>query len=881
MPLTAGACLGPYEIRQAIGAGGMGEVYRARDRRLERDVAIKVLPACLGKDPVAMLRFEREAQAIAALSHPNVVAIHDVGEHEGGAYVITEFLDGMTLRARLQQGHLTLEQTLGYARQIAAGLEAAHAKGIVHRDIKPENLFVTRQGTVKILDFGLARQTKPPAPEDATVSLPTPPGSITGTIGYIAPEQVRGLSADARSDIFSFGCVLYEMLRGMPPFRRRTSVETLTAILREDPEPLNGKVPASIASIVTRCLAKNPESRFNTAADLAFVLEALPDPVSSSRSGEPIARVRRGAVLSVAAVVVLLTIVTFAWKSSDSAFSRNSPSEPVAPLAHVYTHLTSDPGWEAQPSLSPDGRWFVYVSAASGNADIYLRAVGGERAINLTADSEAHDYQPAFSPDGDRIVFRSDRDGGGLFVMGGTGEGVRRITDGGFHPSWSADGREVVYSTRGELTLGAVVKGELSAVTVATGRTRRIPTQRDAVQPAWSPNGLRIAFWSGMEGIWTVPATAEGEAVRLTDFLSRNPVWSRDGRHVYFVSGRSGSMNLWRIALDEASGQALGTPQPITVPSPHVADLSHAAAADRLIYSSYTTSRNIDRVAFDPERGMVRGEPMAITTGTREWSSYEPSRDGQWIVGTREGDLFVFRPDGSGLRQVVLQGFLPGNASWGSHEARRIAFNGSLTGDRAGIWTVELDGSDLQLVRAQAMHPVWSPDGRFVAFHGYSGTTETTGILDVTRPEGPDNPSMLPLLTAGGISFDPWSWSPDGHRLAGHSLEFIATGMHPGIVIYTPETKAYEKLTHFGGRPSWSPHGRWIVFSDQDKLYVLDFRTRITRELLSLESGSLRSPTFSGDGEHIYFLRKNTAGDIWMVSFEAPGEKKGPSHDDA
>jgi eukaryotic-like serine/threonine-protein kinase len=878
--LSAGACLGPYEIRQAIGAGGMGEVYRAWDRRLDRDVAIKVLPARLGEDPAALLRFEREAQAIAALSHPNVVAIHDVGEHEGGAYVITEFLDGMTLRARLQQGPLSLEQTLGYARQIAAGLEAAHAKGIVHRDIKPENLFVTRKGVVKILDFGLARQTKPPAPEDATISLPTPPGSITGTIGYIAPEQVRGLSADARSDIFSFGCVLYEMLRGMPPFRRRTSVETLTAILREDPESLNGKVPASIASIVTRCLAKNPESRFNTAADLAFVLEALPDPVSSSRSGEPIARTRRGAVLSVAAVVVLLTIVTFAWKSSET-YSRNAPSEAVAPLAPVFTHLTSDPGWEAQPSLSPDGRWFVYVSAVSGNADIYLRAVKGQRAINLTADSQDDDSQPAFSPDGDRIVFRSERDGGGLFVMGGTGEGVKRITDGGFHPSWSADGREVAYSTRGELTLGAVVKGELSAVNMATGRTRRIPTQRDAVQPAWSPNGLRIAFWSGMEGIWTVPATAEGEAVRLTDFLSWNPVWSHDGRHVYFVSGRSGSMNLWRIALDEASGEALGTPQPITVPSPHVADLSHAAASDRLIYSSYTMSRNIDRVAFDPERGVVLGEPMAVTRGTREWSSYAPSRDGQWIVGGREGNLFVVRPDGSGLRQVVLEVFPLGNASWESHEARRIAFNGSLTGDRAGIWTVELDGSDLRLDRSEVMHPVWSPDARRVAFHGHSGITETAGILDVTRPEGPDNPSMLPLLTAGGTSFDPWSWSPDGHRLAGHSLEFIANGMHPGIVIYTPETKAYEKLTHFGGRPSWSPDGRWIVFSDEDKLYVLDFRTRITRELLSLESDSLRSPTVSGDGEHIYFLRKNTAGDIWMVSFDTPGEKKGPIHDDA
>ena len=876
MALTAGAALGPYEIRQAIGAGGMGEVYRAWDRRLERDVAVKVLPACLGEDPVALLRFEREARTIAALSHPNVLAIYDVGEHEGVPYVITELLDGMTLRARMQQAPLTLEQTLGYARQIVTGLEAAHAKGIVHRDIKPENLFVTTQGVVKILDFGLARQARPPTPADATMSLPTPPGSITGTVGYISPEQVRGMAADDRSDVFSFGCVFYEMLRGKPPFRRRTAVETLTAILRDDPEPLDENIPSSLASIVIRCLAKDPEGRFNSVADLAFVLEAQPGPASSTRFREPIVGARRGAVLSVTAAAVLLTVGTFAWKSSDPGHPRSATPETAAPapLAPSFTHLTSEPGWEAQPSLSPDGRWLVYVSAASGNADIYLQASGGQRTINLTADSEDDDSQPAFSPDGDRIVFRSDRDGGGLFVMGRTGEGVRRITEGGFHPSWSPDGREVVYSTRGEIRLGPVVKGELSAVTVATGRTRQIPTQRDAVQPAWSPNGLRIAFWSGMEGIWTIPATAEGEAVQLTDFVSANPVWSHDGRHIFFVSGRGGSMNIWRIALDERSGNPLGTPQPITVPSTHVADLSHAAASDRLVYSSYTSSSNIHRVAFDSDRGVVRGEPMAVTTGTREWSSFEPSRDGQWIVGARECHLFVVRADGSGLREIVMEGLFPlGNGSWKSHEARRIAFNSSLTGDRTGLWTVELDGSDLQLIRPEVMHPVWSPDGRRVAFHGHSGTAQTTGILDVTRPEGPDNPNVLPVLTTGGTSLDPWSWSPDGHRIAGHSLEYIATGMHPGIVVWTPETKAYEKLTDFGGRPSWSPDDRWIVFSDQDELYVLDLRTRITRGILSLKSDSLRYPRVSGDGEHLYFLRANTEGDIWMVSFDTPGEK--------
>jgi eukaryotic-like serine/threonine-protein kinase len=877
--LTAGACLGPYEIRQAIGAGGMGEVYRAWDRRLARDVAIKVLPACLGEDPAALLRFEREARAIAALSHPNVLAIHDIGEHEGGAYVITEFLDGMTLRSRLQQGPLSLEQTLGYARQIAAGLEAAHAKGIVHRDIKPENLFLTRQGTVKILDFGLARQTKPPTPEDVTVSLPTPPGSVTGTVGYISPEQVRGMPADARSDIFSFGCVLYEMLRGAPPFRRRTSVETLMAILREDPEPLNGEVPASILSIVTRCLAKNPESRFNTAADLAFVLEALPDPVSSSRSGKSIVRANRGAVLSVVAAVVLLTVVMFAWQSSDSADSPNDPAAP-APLSPMFTHLTSE-GAESSPSLSPDGRWFVYVSGRSGNADIYLQAVGGQLPINLTADSPANDWQPAYSHDGERIVFRSERDGGGLFIMGRTGEGVRRIARTGYNPSWSPDAREVVFGTgaanRGLLTLG---RAELMAVTVATGTARIIDTPGDALQPSWSPRGHRIAYWTTFDGIWTVPArSGTGDAVRVTDFLGWNPVWSRGGDHLYFVSERGGSMNLWRIAIDEVSGRPIGAPQQVTVPSPYVGDLSYAAAADRLIFSSYVIARNIEQIAFDSDRGGPQGEPRAVTRGSRSWGVHEPSRDGRWVAIVTEvanrcggGTMFIARADGSDLRQVTIDGFRGvGGVSW-SPDSRRIAVNGTFdeTGQH-GIWTIGADGSDVRLVRHEAFHPLWSPDGLRVSFHGLAG--ELTGIFDLTRPEGPDNPEFLPALTTGGTTFDAWSWSPDGQFLSGNSLEAIGSGEHSGIVLYSLDSGTYERLTDFGSQPSWSPDGRWIVFAHEGRLFSVDRHAGATGEFLTLGPDILSEPKFSSDGRQVYFSRRVGGGDIWLASLDGAGAR--------
>jgi serine/threonine protein kinase len=281
MTLTNGARLGPYEILAPLGAGGMGEVYRARDRRLERDVAIKVLPERLASEPHALARFEREAKAVAALSHPNILAIHDVGEHQGVRYAVTELLEGSTLREHLERGTISPRRAVEHALQIAQGLAAAHEKGIVHRDLKPENVFVTRTGHVKILDFGLARALETSEAEDAdggpTLAGPTEPGTILGTVGYMSPEQVRGNPADARSDIFSFGAILYEMLTGRRAFRADSAVETMNAILTEEPPETRTDpgVSPGLTRIVRRCLEKDPGHRFQNARDLGFAIEAV------------------------------------------------------------------------------------------------------------------------------------------------------------------------------------------------------------------------------------------------------------------------------------------------------------------------------------------------------------------------------------------------------------------------------------------------------------------------------------------------------------------------------------------------------------------------------------------------------------------------------
>jgi serine/threonine protein kinase len=298
MQFATGATLGPYTIAGPLGAGGMGEVYRARDPRLDRDVAIKVLPASLAADPDSRARFEREARAVAALSHPNILAIHDVGADAGVTYVVMELLEGGTLRERLAGGALPIKKAVSIAGEVALGLAAAHDAGLVHRDIKPENLFVTSAGLVKILDFGLARPMHMPDAEDAnspTFFRKTDPGMVMGTVGYMSPEQVKGLPADHRSDIFSLGCVLFEMVSGRKPFERPTAAETMTAVLREDPVEIarpDAAIPASLDQLVRHCLEKEPGERFQSARDLAFALKAQAG-VSTSSGPAAVLSVRK------------------------------------------------------------------------------------------------------------------------------------------------------------------------------------------------------------------------------------------------------------------------------------------------------------------------------------------------------------------------------------------------------------------------------------------------------------------------------------------------------------------------------------------------------------------------------------------------------------
>src|SRR5580692_7480687 len=346
MALASGTKLGPYEIQSPLGAGGMGEVYRARDTRLGRDVAIKVLPEAPAHDADRLRRFEQEARTVAALNHPNILGIHDIGTHDGAPFLVSEFLEGQTLREKLVSGPMPARRAIEYALGIAQGLAAAHEKGIVHRDLKPENVFVTRDGRIKVLDFGLAKLVRPEENQEHEVTLTnqaTLPGTVMGTVGYMSPEQVRGEATDPRSDIFSFGTVLYEMLTGKRAFKRETSAETMTAILREEPPALHDtgwQGPVELQRILARCLEKNVERRFQSASDLAFAMESLSGASTGTPAGTPTAKsvpqpkLKRAWLPWVIAAALLMG--TAVWEIA------RPPAAPASPLEKAHFTRVTD-----------------------------------------------------------------------------------------------------------------------------------------------------------------------------------------------------------------------------------------------------------------------------------------------------------------------------------------------------------------------------------------------------------------------------------------------------------------------------------------------------------------------------------------------------------
>jgi len=895
MTVSQGRRLGPYEILSPLGAGGMGEVYRARDERLKRDVAVKVLPPSFSRDAERLRRFEQEAQSASALNHPNILVIYDIGTEGESPYIVSELLDGETLRSRLAGGAFSPRRAIGHGLQIAQGLAAAHEKGIVHRDLKPENVFVTADGRVKILDFGLAKLTQPETASPSQTSLPTQagtePGLVLGTLGYMSPQQVRGKAADARSDIFSFGAILYEMLSGRRAFRGDTAADTISAILTKDPPDLsetNQKIPEGLDRIVNHCLEKSPEARFQSARDIAFNLEALlQGPLASGPrlAAAPPLRIRAARW---AGWLALPAVFLAFWLGRRMAVTREPPPS-LRPVE--FRQLTFQPGQEEFPSLSPDGSSFLYVSSATGNADIYLQRVGGQNPINLTKDSPVADTQPAFSPAGDIIAFRSERDGGGIFIMGATGENVRRLTDFGFNPAWSPDGKQIaVNSETVSQPFVRVGYSDLWVVDVGTGEKRLLVSglgraqrgEGDACQASWSPHGHRIAYWglrgnTGWRDIWTI-SVGGGPPVEVTRDVATdwNPVWSPDGRFLYFGSDRGGSLNLWRVPIEERTGRTLGPPEPAFLPATYVGQFSLARDGRHIAYRTQEATGSLFRLGFDSRAERVAASPTEVLRSSMVILNLDVSPGNQWLAfrpAFGQEDIFLTRSDGTGLRHLTDDAFRDRGPKF-SPDGKRIAFYSNRSG-RYDVWSIRPDGSGLTQVTRNAANgawfPNWSPDGTRIAFP--DGTN--SHIFRPGAAPGEGTLESLPLPPGGG-----WmqvsGWSPDGRQLVGQRQGI--SDRH--LLLYSLETKRFDDLGlgdpgeisvlgTFGALPVFLQDGKRILYlAPKRRLAIFDLATRQSRPVAGAENLRISDFVLTKDNSAIYVIDDELEADIWLATLK-------------
>jgi len=709
MALARGTRLGPYEIEVPIGAGGMGEVYRARDPRFERDVAIKVLPPAFAADADRLRRFEQEARTTGALNHPNILTVFDLGTHEGSPYLVCELLEGQTLRERVQEGVLPQRKAIDYAQQTARGLAAAHTKGIVHRDLKPENLYITKDGRVKILDFGLARVVGGDATRAETV---TQEGTILGTVGYMAPEQVRGQPADARSDLFAFGAILYEMLGGRRAFGGGSAADVLSAILKEEPPEL-ATAGMGLERIVRRCLEKNPEERFQSASDVAFALETMSG-VATPSAAVPAPSRRWMPIAVVAAVAVGLAAAFWAgWSAAPvpvPTFHRLTFRRGVvlsARFAPEGQSVVYGASWDGQPPElfsarpgSPESR-----SLGLPNADVVSIASSGEMALlanpmnRLTGNWEAQALSRA------------------SLAGGGSREVVKeaRVAD------WSPDGKS------------------LAVVRVVEGRNRiEFPMGAKLYETAdfigalrVSPDGTRLAFAERPQGFgtdWSIAVLDRGGAKRSLgsggtgDFVDL--AWGPDGKEIWYDARLGGEPEVRAVTLTGRHRVVARIAAPV-----RLFDIAadgrvllarlHLRAALAGVPPGERQERDLSWLDSTELDGLTPdGKTLVVTEfgeggGAGRWSVYLRKVDGSPAVRLGEGQAFDLSPDGlwvlsmrrSTPPQLVLLPTGAGEAvtlqtgritdfNWAAWlpDGRRVLFNGAEPGRNSRIWALDVPG---------------------------------------------------------------------------------------------------------------------------------------------------------------------------------------------
>lgn len=867
--------IGTYTIEKVLGIGGMGEVYLAKDDKLKRRVALKILPAEYTTDDERIKRFQLEARAISALNHPNIVTIYDIGSFDKVNYIATEFVEGVNLRDLINKD-LKLRDVLAVITQCCEALAAAHSAGIIHRDIKPENIMMRPDGYIKILDFGLAKLNEVNL-QTLTDFAKTAKGVIVGTPAYMSPEQVSDDNVDHRTDLWSLGVILYEMLTGVNPFKKDNRQATFQAILSSEPPPassLNREISTELDRILVKALEKDADLSYQTASDFRADLKRVMREIDSSSSlrtrslkaakTQSIEKPKTNYPAYVLAILLVPALGFGAWFLYSKFFSKTAaPDWSKA----ENTQLTALSGTEYFPSFAPDGKYFVYAGETDGDFDIYLQRIGGNKAQNLTENSNAADTQPAFSPDGERIAFRSEREPSGIYVMGATGENARRIGD-GYHPAWSPDGKEIVVSTqqRDMPNVRNYSLSQLWIINAETGAKRRL-IEMDAMQPAWSPDGKRIAFWfmpagSSKREVATV-AVEGGEPVVVSKdgTTNWNPVWSPDGNFIYYASDRNGNMNFWRVSINGKTGEVTSEPEAVSAPFKYNRHLAFSGDGKKIVYVQSEFKSNIQAINFDAKTEKPIGEPFWITTGDRQVSRPEISPDGKFFVSrlprrTQDDIALINRQTGETIDLTNDEAF-DRYPRW-SPDGKRIVFISDRSGSHE-IWTINADATNLKQLTFNnskgVSFPHWSPDGTQIL---YSLNTENF-LFDWQKNWNEQKPAALPK-PENGAHFVVWDWSPDGKRLIGT----FGNGME-GIGYFSFADNKYVKISDAKEIPSWLPDNRRIVFARRGKVFILDVETKKEKEVALPQADEISTVGVSRDSNLLYFTIVSKESDIWLL----------------